>query len=216
MRQAVLSAAKGPLWRSCRQFAVCQNAVLFEQRPHVGPPTAEVNERFECIAAAAPSQDGIPAFGPAGGGVWSAPTIDAKRRLVYVATGNGYAEPAQPTTDAVLAQLDQLADQYPSLLFIATSNFQEAIDQAFLSRADLVETIGLPTPDACERILSDTVLAIAEVHPNLKQIVNDPAFRTAAKNCVGLDARRALSTSPHGIAAKPPDRGTLRLLTPPP
>src|SRR4029079_3682978 len=33
---------------------------------------------------------------------------------------------------------------------------------------------------------------------------------------VGLDARRALSTSPHGIAAKPPDRGTLRLLTPPP
>ena len=93
-------------------------------------------------------------------------------------------------TDAVLAQFDQLAAQYPSLLFIATSNFQEAIDQAFLSRADLVETIGLPTPDACERILSDTVLAIAEVHPNLKQIVNDPAFRTAAKNCVGLDARR--------------------------
>jgi polyvinyl alcohol dehydrogenase (cytochrome) len=50
-----------------------------------------------------PSRDGTPAFGPAGGGVWSAPTIDAKRRLVYVATGNGYAEPAQPTTDAVLA-----------------------------------------------------------------------------------------------------------------
>ena len=50
-----------------------------------------------------PSQDGTPAFGPAGGGVWSVPTIDVKRRLVYVATGNGYAEPAQPTTDAVLA-----------------------------------------------------------------------------------------------------------------
>lgn len=93
-------------------------------------------------------------------------------------------------TDAVLAQLDQLAAQYPSLLFIATSNFQEAIDEAFLSRADLVETIGLPTLEACARILSDTVLAIAEVHPNLKQIVNDPAFHNAAKNCVGLDARR--------------------------
>ena len=50
-----------------------------------------------------PSQDGTPASGPAGGGVWSVPTIDVKRRLVYVATGNGYAEPAQPTTDAVLA-----------------------------------------------------------------------------------------------------------------
>jgi len=46
---------------------------------------------------------GITAWGPAGGGIWSAPTIDAKRKAVYVATGNGYAEPAQLTTDAVLA-----------------------------------------------------------------------------------------------------------------
>jgi polyvinyl alcohol dehydrogenase (cytochrome) len=51
----------------------------------------------------APSQDGTPAFGPAGGGIWSVPTIDRKRRLVYVATGNGYADPPQLTTDAVLA-----------------------------------------------------------------------------------------------------------------
>jgi len=50
-----------------------------------------------------PSQDGTPAYGPAGGGIWSAPTVDSERRLVYVSTGNGYAEPAQSTTDAVLA-----------------------------------------------------------------------------------------------------------------
>ena len=50
-----------------------------------------------------PSQDGTPAFGPAGGGVWSTPTIDTKRHLVYVSTGNGYADPPQATTDAVLA-----------------------------------------------------------------------------------------------------------------
>jgi polyvinyl alcohol dehydrogenase (cytochrome) len=50
-----------------------------------------------------PAQEGTPAYGPAGGGIWSVPTIDSKRRLVYVSTGNGYAEPAQPTTDAVLA-----------------------------------------------------------------------------------------------------------------
>jgi polyvinyl alcohol dehydrogenase (cytochrome) len=49
------------------------------------------------------SQDGTPAYGPAGGGIWSVPTIDSKRRLVYVATGNGYADPVQATTDAVLA-----------------------------------------------------------------------------------------------------------------
>ena len=35
--------------------------------------------------------------------VWSTPTIDAKRGLLYAATGNGYADPPQPTTDAVIA-----------------------------------------------------------------------------------------------------------------
>jgi len=49
------------------------------------------------------NKDGIQMWGPAGGGIWSAPTIDARRRVIYVATGNGYAEPAQPTTDAILA-----------------------------------------------------------------------------------------------------------------
>jgi len=51
----------------------------------------------------APSQKGTPAFGPAGGGISSTPTVDSKRRLVYVATGNSYADPVQLTTDAVLA-----------------------------------------------------------------------------------------------------------------
>jgi len=49
------------------------------------------------------SQAGVEAYGPAGGGIWSAPTIDPARRLIYVATGNGYADPPQLTTDAVLA-----------------------------------------------------------------------------------------------------------------
>jgi polyvinyl alcohol dehydrogenase (cytochrome) len=35
--------------------------------------------------------------------VWGAPTVDVKRGVVYVGTGNGFAEPHQPTTDAVLA-----------------------------------------------------------------------------------------------------------------
>ena len=93
-------------------------------------------------------------------------------------------------TDAVLAQLDQLAAQFPSLLFIATSNFEQAIDEAFLSRADLVEVIGLPTPEACEQILADTVLSIGEVYPKVKHIIHEQDFKLAAKLCVGLDARR--------------------------
>lgn len=93
-------------------------------------------------------------------------------------------------TDAVLAQLDHLAVQYPDLLFVATSNFETAIDAAFLSRADLIEVIDLPGAQACEEILRDTVLALAEVYPKLKRIVDEAPFRQAAKRAVGLDARR--------------------------
>ena len=46
---------------------------------------------------------GIQMSGPAGGGIWAAPTVDTKRGAVYVATGNGYADPPQPMTNAVVA-----------------------------------------------------------------------------------------------------------------
>ena len=49
------------------------------------------------------NKEGVQLYGPAGGGVWAAPTVDERRRAIYVATGNGYSEPAQATTDAVLA-----------------------------------------------------------------------------------------------------------------
>ncbi len=38
---------------------------------------------------------GVQMFGPAGGSIWSAPSIDVKRGLVYAATGNGFADPPQ-------------------------------------------------------------------------------------------------------------------------
>ena len=47
--------------------------------------------------------DGFFLMGPAGAAVWSAPTIDAKRGLVYAATGNAYTEPAAATSDAIVA-----------------------------------------------------------------------------------------------------------------
>jgi polyvinyl alcohol dehydrogenase (cytochrome) len=49
------------------------------------------------------SAAGLPIFGPSGVGIWSSPTIDAKRKLIYVATGNAYTDPPQHTSDAVLA-----------------------------------------------------------------------------------------------------------------
>ena len=47
--------------------------------------------------------DGTELRGPAGGAIWSAPTIDAQRGALYVGVGNTYSGAAQPTTDAILA-----------------------------------------------------------------------------------------------------------------
>jgi pachytene checkpoint protein 2 len=93
-------------------------------------------------------------------------------------------------TDAVLTQLDQLAAQYPHLLFLATSNFVGAIDDAFLSRADLVVTVDLPTPEACRTILLDTIERLAKVFPKLADLRSAPQVEKAAAIAVGLDARR--------------------------
>ncbi|HVS23158.1 MAG TPA: PQQ-binding-like beta-propeller repeat protein [Gammaproteobacteria bacterium] len=49
------------------------------------------------------STTGKPLWGPAGAPIWSAPTIDAKRKLIYAATGNAYADPAPRTSDAIVA-----------------------------------------------------------------------------------------------------------------
>ncbi len=46
---------------------------------------------------------GTPNFGPSGVGVWSTPTVDAKRDLLYVTTGDNYSAPATDTSDAVIA-----------------------------------------------------------------------------------------------------------------
>jgi polyvinyl alcohol dehydrogenase (cytochrome) len=47
--------------------------------------------------------DGTELRGPAGGAIWSAPTVDVKRGAIYVGTGNTYSGALQPTTDAVVA-----------------------------------------------------------------------------------------------------------------
>ncbi len=46
--------------------------------------------------------DGRAELGPSGAGIWSAPTVDAQRGLLYATTGNNYTQ-ATPTSDAVLA-----------------------------------------------------------------------------------------------------------------
>jgi polyvinyl alcohol dehydrogenase (cytochrome) len=49
------------------------------------------------------SAAGVTLWGPSGVGIWSAPTIDVKRGVVYAGTGNTYSSPAQATSDAIVA-----------------------------------------------------------------------------------------------------------------
>lgn len=49
------------------------------------------------------SKTGTQLWGPSGVGVWSSPTIDVQRKVLYVGTGDGYSEPATPYSDSILA-----------------------------------------------------------------------------------------------------------------
>lgn len=46
---------------------------------------------------------GVPTFGPSGVAVWSRPTIDVRRKLLYVGTGDNYSPPTTALSDAIVA-----------------------------------------------------------------------------------------------------------------
>lgn len=49
------------------------------------------------------SAKGVQHYGPAGGAVWAAPTVDAKHNAIYIGTGDAYTLPTPKNTDAVMA-----------------------------------------------------------------------------------------------------------------
>ena len=49
------------------------------------------------------SSVGTKQYGPSGAPIWSSPTLDKKRGLIYVTTGQNYSSPATTTSDAALA-----------------------------------------------------------------------------------------------------------------
>ena len=46
---------------------------------------------------------GVPLKGPSGAPIWSTPTVDAKRGLIFVTTGENTSHPATDTSDAIIA-----------------------------------------------------------------------------------------------------------------
>lgn len=49
------------------------------------------------------NKNGVSNFGPSGAPVWSSPTVDAKRGLLYIGTGENYSSPANDKSDAIIA-----------------------------------------------------------------------------------------------------------------
>lgn len=49
------------------------------------------------------SSAGTQLWGPSGAAVWSPPTLDSKRRAIYVATGNSYSSPDSRYSEAIIA-----------------------------------------------------------------------------------------------------------------
>lgn len=92
-------------------------------------------------------------------------------------------------TDAVLVQLDALAERHSNLLFVATSNFPQAVDSAFTSRCDLVLEIPLPNKTACEQILASCLEGLASTFAPIRRLLASEGFSKVVSELVGLDGR---------------------------
>lgn len=120
-------------------------------------------------------------------------------------------------TDAVLVQLDSLAERHPTILFIATSNFPQAIDDAFTSRCDLVIEVPPPGHEAVLQILQHCLGSLKQF-PDLATIASSTDLIKVARACEGLDGRtirkmvvNAMAQS-REVAANPNKLTTVHLL----
>jgi len=94
-------------------------------------------------------------------------------------------------TDAVLLGIDEIAKKLPSVLFVTTTNFIEAVDAAFLSRADLVMRFALPDRETIARILAHAIGELAVQFPALQPLAADAErIGALAGLCEGWDGRR--------------------------
>jgi SpoVK/Ycf46/Vps4 family AAA+-type ATPase len=94
-------------------------------------------------------------------------------------------------TDALLAGIDSVAANHPRVLFVTTTNFPDAVDEAFLSRADLVLRLDLPSTETIAAILRHALHEVAALWPGVLPLAEDAALHTkVAELCSGWDGRR--------------------------
>src|SRR3954464_14869496 len=106
-------------------------------------------------------------------------------------------------TDAVLLGIDEIAKNLPSVLFVTTTNFIDAVDEAFLSRADLLMTFSLPDRETVVRILEHALGELAVQWPALVPMARDDArLSELASLCEGGDGRRIRKLVLAGLAQR--------------
>lgn len=94
-------------------------------------------------------------------------------------------------TDAVLLGIDAVSIELPAVLFVTTTNFIQAVDEAFLSRADLVMHFELPDRGTIVSILRHSLEELAALWPPVKKLLEETsAIEELAARCTGWDGRR--------------------------
>jgi SpoVK/Ycf46/Vps4 family AAA+-type ATPase len=139
------------------------------------------------------------------GGVPTIVLVDEVESMVVARSAASLsANPADVhrATDAVLMALDRNARQHPNIVMIATSNFTEALDEAFRSRADLALKIPLPDVAAILAILERTLTDFAGAYPKLEELSRNPQLRAVATALQGLDGRQVRKLVPRALAAE--------------
>jgi SpoVK/Ycf46/Vps4 family AAA+-type ATPase len=97
-------------------------------------------------------------------------------------------------TDAVLSALDSNAASFPNLMFVATSNFTGALDEAFLSRVDVAIKVPMPDEAAVLSILKATLVGMSAAFPALADLAEDRNLKRVARVLAGTDGRRVRKT----------------------
>lgn len=103
-------------------------------------------------------------------------------------------------TDAALAGVDALTRSHRNTLILATTNFENAVDRAFLSRADWIERIGPPNSEARTTIFDEMIDAFANEWPALAALKK--RVPTFVELTDGLDGRRIRKALLAAFAAK--------------
>jgi pachytene checkpoint protein 2 len=94
-------------------------------------------------------------------------------------------------TAALLGALDWISRNVAGALVVGTTNLIGALDDAFVSRADLLLSVPLPTVEVLEQILADTLRELGRRYPSSASLADSPELAEVAKLLEGTDGRQA-------------------------